>query len=758
MPVRKLILLVASIACAIAPAYLAAQTFGDPRGFFSNQQISETTVRPGLRYVRAEGTHLGRPQVTHVITIDLTNPDLKVKSFEGERLVSASAGQFYRRSVPSQMQQDNEALVTINTAFFDWRDTMTPYGLHVRDGLVLREPAAPRPSFAMTEGGIPMIHNFGWSGTAVHGGASRTLQGVNRNALGTHGLVLYQQPWDRSPGKDAALVGGREITEVLFERVGFETADQPNQPHILRGRVLAVRNNAASVPLSSGRFVLTAAGGARTFLQQMSLGAIVEVRAQITGLPAGVSSNEITEVASGWHRLIADGVLQTGSGSHWDGLHPRTAVGISGDRQEMLMVVVDGRAPGRAEGMSLTSLRNYLNHMGAYNALEFDGGGSSAMVANLGGNDEVLNTPSDGRERYVPSGLGVVAVREHPFFQNVRTTIGFDGAAISWETPEPAVSHAVYGTEGYDRSTPGNSRPSTRHTVWLGDLPQAMHFVRLVAETPEEIHTSRNLDVDIGFEVALDDSQAALAGTWSSGDHPTPYGPGYRWATTTTGSPTHTATFRPNLPVRGLYDVYTWHVPGGNRTTQARHEVRHGSGTAAVSVNQQAGGNGWGRIAANLLFNAGTEGYVRVRNDSPVGTVVMADGVRWVLRSTADREPGEVPEWWARHFFGENPPAADVDADGDSFTVSEEFLWGTIPNEASSRPHVEIETGSSAELQLAFSPFRNDRDYVLEASADLRSWAALDVSPREEDRAAVFEVPNEGDLPQRFYRIRVVLP
>lgn len=41
--------------------------------------------------------------------------------------------------------------------------------------------------------------------------------------------------------------------------------------------------------------------------------------------------------------------------------------------------------------------------LGAWSALNFDGGGSSEMVLNK----KILNNPSDGRERAVSVGLGL---------------------------------------------------------------------------------------------------------------------------------------------------------------------------------------------------------------------------------------------------------------------------------------------------------------------------------------------------------------
>ena len=83
------------------------------------------------------------------------------------------------------------------------------------------------------------------------------------------------------------------------------------------------------------------------------------------------------------------------------GRAPRTALGIKKDGT-LLMVVVDGRSNNSA-GLTLTELATYMLRLGAREAVNFDGGGSSVMAIN----GQVVNKPSDGRERTVSVGLGL---------------------------------------------------------------------------------------------------------------------------------------------------------------------------------------------------------------------------------------------------------------------------------------------------------------------------------------------------------------
>jgi hypothetical protein len=123
-------------------------------------------------------------------------------------------------------------------------------------------------------------------------------------------------------------------------------------------------------------------------------------------------------------------------------------------------------------------------------------------------------------------------------------------------------------------------------------------------------------------------SRVTFSGTWSTGTTATDrFGANYRWASTAAGG-SRTATYRPYVPVAGLYDVWLWYPEGSNRATNAAWLVSFDGGTTNVIVNQQSGGGGWQRIAAAAPFAAGTNGFVRLSNDTGYsGKVVIADAV-----------------------------------------------------------------------------------------------------------------------------------
>ncbi|MBN8676359.1 MAG: phosphodiester glycosidase family protein [Chitinophagales bacterium] len=69
------------------------------------------------------------------------------------------------------------------------------------------------------------------------------------------------------------------------------------------------------------------------------------------------------------------------AGKAIDDKHPRTAMGYAKDNK-LIILVVEGRHTGVAEGASLTQLAQLFKDLGCREALNLDGGGSSCMLVN----------------------------------------------------------------------------------------------------------------------------------------------------------------------------------------------------------------------------------------------------------------------------------------------------------------------------------------------------------------------------------------
>ena len=77
--------------------------------------------------------------------------------------------------------------------------------------------------------------------------------------------------------------------------------------------------------------------------------------------------------------------------------HPRSAVGLSADARTLYILAIDGRQQSHSRGVTLGELANIFIQLGAHNAINLDGGGSTSMVIKDPGTGAfaIANQPSD---------------------------------------------------------------------------------------------------------------------------------------------------------------------------------------------------------------------------------------------------------------------------------------------------------------------------------------------------------------------------
>lgn len=128
----------------------------------------------------------------------------------------------------------------------------------------------------------------------------------------------------------------------------------------------------------------------------------------------------------------------------------------------------------------------------------------------------------------------------------------------------------------------------------------------------------------------------AESGTWTTSSSFGYHGADSRFATVGTGA---TATFTPNLPLQGEYDVYAWYVSGTNRNASTTYNVNHAIGMQTYSVNQTANGGRWNLLGRHP-FRAGASGNVVMQSTGADATkVVIADAVQWIYRGPTSAIP-----------------------------------------------------------------------------------------------------------------------
>lgn len=122
--------------------------------------------------------------------------------------------------------------------------------------------------------------------------------------------------------------------------------------------------------------------------------------------------DDIWEAVGARQRIMTNGNILTVSDK---ALEPRTAVGVSQDGRTVYLLVYDGRRASWSNGANYEMMGEIFRTVGAYNATNLDGGGSSTFTLvkdNVSGTEvdhySVFNKPSDGDERKVVNGIAII--------------------------------------------------------------------------------------------------------------------------------------------------------------------------------------------------------------------------------------------------------------------------------------------------------------------------------------------------------------
>ncbi len=279
----------------------------------------------------------------------------------------------------------------VNADFFLFTPPGVPVGAMVRDGRVITGPTN-RPVVWFDAAGHAVIGELAARGVVTVGAESLTVRAWNR----VDGAVRWI---DRGFGDSTA--AGRGLVELVVDGVP--------------ARIVAVDTLASGVaiPAAGGVLVLdsTVAPSTRTrlaasrasvtwrfALEDAASGSVVAPREAVGGQPWLVRDS-----------VTRDDIDRAGGAGFSTTRHPRTAIGLKHGGRTLVLVTVDGRQPGWSAGMSLRELSALMLALGATDALNLDGGGSTAMVVRRGDSLAVVNRPSDATgERPVANALALV--------------------------------------------------------------------------------------------------------------------------------------------------------------------------------------------------------------------------------------------------------------------------------------------------------------------------------------------------------------
>ena len=320
------------------------------------------------------------PLRVHVLDIDL-DACVTVRALKGATTaVGRTATSDLLRAVPAA----DVPLAAVNADFFLFTPPGVPVGALVQDGRVIAGPI-DRPVLAFDVNGRGSIGRLAVIGSITSERGRVTITSWNRPSAKTVGVV------------DAAW---GQVLDSLTRTGALRLA--PLGAHRYRVETLTL----SSVALARGDTMMLVGSDQATIREHDTVTVDIALR---PGMPANAVGGYPTLVSDG---LVVPSVDSLGAVS-FRGVNPRTAVGLAANGRRLLLVVIDGRQDGHSVGTTTRETAELLRDLGAREALNLDGGGSSAMVVRdaASGLVHLVNKPSDAAgERPVADALAVLGV------------------------------------------------------------------------------------------------------------------------------------------------------------------------------------------------------------------------------------------------------------------------------------------------------------------------------------------------------------
>lgn len=352
----------------------------------------------GTRYVPQDGGDFRAPQKVHVMRVDFA-------AFRGS-LDTGFGPTLNGTEKLTDLMAAAGATAGVNA---QWFYNNAPGGLYVKDGRLIGSATQGRAGIRFSGGGRSFdVDTFRARVTLRAGGASTEVDGVNRipgdvwNCGGVGGdvptekpqhdlkctdtseLVRFTPEWGQPPSGAGA--------EAVLDAAGTVTAVNTS-----RGAAVPPGGSTIQATGASATWLLAhlRPGGTASVTDEVfdSRGVKVALTPDTTILQVGPSLVRDGRVSV---NAVGDGIVREGPDQtftyNWTvRANPRSMIGKD-ERGRLMIVVVDGRQAGYSEGLGVAQAAQLMRQLGAREAMNLDGGGSSVMATASGG---IVNRPSD---------------------------------------------------------------------------------------------------------------------------------------------------------------------------------------------------------------------------------------------------------------------------------------------------------------------------------------------------------------------------
>lgn len=373
------------------------------------RRFDTVAVAPGVAYGEFRVTVPRGTAYGHLLTIDLADPRVAV-----DLLHPGAVG---ARAPVSQLAAVGGAVAAVNGDFFNITETQhpgveatgAPVGPAVASGRRLKGavPDGQRfgpvmPPGASTEDVIGVgqdrrarLDRLALRGAVLTHEGVLPLRGLNQYALPVDGIGAYTAQW--GPASRVRATCGTDTDRAA--PCSTDTAEVT----VRYGQVISLDAVPGAGGVAAGSVVLVGREEGARQLRKLHIGERVRIGHRLVGQGPGP-----LRFAVGGFPIVRD--AEPVAGLDTVAVAVRTSAGIGADGRVLYLMALDG-TPGQGRtGLTVRELADLMGQLGARDAMNLDGGGSSTLVTDDGGGVvTVRNHPSGGAERPVPNAIGVFA-------------------------------------------------------------------------------------------------------------------------------------------------------------------------------------------------------------------------------------------------------------------------------------------------------------------------------------------------------------
>ena len=391
----KKLLLIAFMTMALSGVHASDITTTQIDGnTYSVDTLAHFKAGPGSYYTAIKFQGPSLTFRTFYLEVDMKQPDVEFRTELGRDSVIGCeniSNHALRKSVDGEVYY-----AAVNGDFFATSgDIGTPVNGSLHNGM-LGTVASGSPHFFFDTNMNAYASYVSAANTySVNGGEAQIIDNVNAR-IGTDQIILFNS----ANGRYTHTPSG--TTEVVLDLNAGESWLVNNA---IKAKVVAAASTAGNSRIPEGQAVLSASGSKAGSITSLKVGDEVEISLSMKLSQFNNAAPKLSQMVGG-NVIFLQGGNTTPQGDY--ARHPRTMLGYNQDQTKMIFAVVDGRST-ISSGATYVELADLMKWVGAWDAINIDGGGSSSMFLPQFG---AMNYPSDGKERAV--GNGVYCVLKAP--------------------------------------------------------------------------------------------------------------------------------------------------------------------------------------------------------------------------------------------------------------------------------------------------------------------------------------------------------